>query len=363
MTRGQKILVVLGFLVLVLVVVNVIKWLQPAITSAVGGVFAQAAQPQPTKTPTPDETIVSLGQTVAALKMTSTALAITQTRLSTALTTTNTPAPTQTNAPSATPTVTTTATMLSATATPAPTLTPTPDKVDKLSTAVAQLAARIEPSATLTVSASSLVTTTGQVTGTGQITGVVAMASGEFRPGWSTDWYRSPFTRTTDSLPITGTIETFAEPGVLLDNTAAYDHMSAADTPVLVPEGGYAYIAIGGVTLSHNGGQITLYPQERNIYLIVARGLPDDGGSSDLNQIVLASQYVRGAGIYSPMPAGAYVSLGWTIQQITASFRDPNCGGTGCSQATIVVIDLKTHTFRQWVVKDPKLPRQWVAVG
>lgn len=217
------------------------------------------------------------------------------------------------------------------TATPAPTNTPTS-----------------APTPTLSV---ELMVTQVPLTGRG------------FTLGWSVDWYRSPFTRTTDSLPVTGTIETFAEPGVLLDATAAFDHMSAPDTPILCPEGGYAYIAIGGVTLSHNGSSLLLPYVERNIYLVFVRGLPDDGGASDLNQIVFASQYVRSTGIYSPMPAGAYISLGWTIQQIQNSFRGPNCGATGCQTATVVVVDIKTHSFRSWVINDPKNLRNWVPVG
>lgn len=178
----------------------------------------------------------------------------------------------------------------------------------------------------------------------------------------ATVWYRSPFTKTTDVLTDVATLETLAEPGVLLDATAAFDHMSAVDTPLLVPEGGYAYIAVGGVTLSHNGASLTLNHQEKNIYLIIVRGLPSDGADDDLNQVVLATNYVRATGIYSPMPAGAYVSLGWFTQQVLASYRDPNCGGNGCQKATAVIVDLATHSYRAWSVEGPKNPRNWTRV-
>lgn len=184
---------------------------------------------------------------------------------------------------------------------------------------------------------------------------------GDFQPGWTTTWYWSPFRGTTDVLTDTATQDTFAEPGVLLDATAAYDHMSAADTPILVPEGGYAYIAIGAVTLNHKGARLNLYHQENNIYLIIIRGNPDDGTSADLNEIVLATDYVRGAGIYSPMPSGAYVSLGWFLQQIQASYRDPNCG-RGCQKVTIVIVDLPTHSYRMWQTSDPNNLRSWTRV-
>lgn len=186
------------------------------------------------------------------------------------------------------------------------------------------------------------------------------LGSGEFQSGWYTEWYRSPFREVVDQLgDQVGTWETFAEPGVLLDDTAAFDHMTAPETPVLVPEGGFTYMAIGSVTLSHNGSNLLLPWKEENIYLIVIRGLPE--GPDDRNQIVITKDYTRGAGIYSPMPAGAYTSLGWMIQQIEASFRSPNCG-SGCRRATIVVVDLETNTYRAWMVNDPKSPRAWVPV-
>ncbi len=122
--------------------------------------------------------------------------------------------------------------------------------------------------------------------------------------------------------------------------------MSAAVTPVLVPEGGYTYIAVRVVTFTHDGAQLKLLYQENNIYLIIVRGNPDDGTSTDLNEIAMTTDYVRSAGIYSPMPSGAYVSLGWMLQQVAASFDDdPNCG-RGCEKVTVVIVDLPTHSYR-----------------
>jgi len=201
-------------------------------------------------------------------------------------------------------------------------------------------------------------------------TGMFPQAAGAQQPGFSlawpedqgaTKWYRSPFTATTDSLVDQGALETLAEPGVLLDATAAYDHMSAADTPVLVPEGAYAYVAIGGATFSHDGANLVLPNEEGNIYLVLFRGYPDDATNADLNQIVLASKYVRGTGIYDALPAGAYISLGWFTQQILASYGDPNCG-SGCQRVTIVIVDLPTHTYRTWTVESAKAPRDWTRV-
>lgn len=188
-------------------------------------------------------------------------------------------------------------------------------------------------------------------------------ASGDFKSGWSTDWYWSPFRDTTDELTDEATRETFAEPGVLLNDTAAFDYLSANETPANAPEGAYLYVAVGAMSLTYDGARLSLLHQDENIYLVIVRGLPDDGGPADLNQIVMLGDYVRGAGIYSPMPAGAYVSLGWFEQQIVNAGNDPNCGGDGCERATVVVVDLKTKTYRMWTVNNPTgAPSNWSRV-
>jgi len=176
--------------------------------------------------------------------------------------------------------------------------------------------------------------------------------------GREISWYRSPFKDTTGYLKsVTGTVEIFAEPGVLLDATAAFDYLSAPETPVLVPEGGYTYIAVGAANISG----LALVPQERNIYLVILRGIPDDSTPTDLNSVVPVSGYVRGAGIYSQLPAGAYVSLGWFLQQVEHSKSPPNCGASGCKMATIVVVDVASKSYRMWIVADLSKPREWAA--
>lgn len=185
----------------------------------------------------------------------------------------------------------------------------------------------------------------------------------KFTSGWETDWYWSPFRDTTDRLDDETTKETFAEPGVLLDNTAAFDYLSAEETPINAPEGGFAYIAVGHISLSHDGYGLSLPGQTNNIYLIIIRGLPDDGTDADFNQQVWASDYPRGFGIYSPMPYGAYVSLGWFLQQVEnaqESSGDPNCGADGCDKVTVVVIELQSHSYRLWEVLGDS--RDWTRV-
>jgi hypothetical protein len=184
-----------------------------------------------------------------------------------------------------------------------------------------------------------------------------------FASGWKTEWYWSPFRDVTDTLEDEATRETFAEPGVLLDDTAAFDYLSATETPINAPEGGFAYIAVGSIKLSYDGYGIDLPAQANNIYLIIIRGLPDDATDADLNQQVWATHYPRGFGIYSPMPTGAYVSLGWFLQQIEnaqESSGDPNCGADGCDQITVVVIELQSLSYRLWKITGDS--RDWIRV-
>lgn len=203
----------------------------------------------------------------------------------------------------------------------------------------------------------------------------LASANADFKWGWGVEWYRSPFRETTDLLDDPLTHETLAEPGVfpgMEDTQTAWDRMEGEETYMLVPEAGYLYFATGGYCLwlvsedSHNPLGCTPAGEER-IYLTVVRGLPSDGGDADLNQRVVATNYVRATGIYHSLPAGAYVSLGWMLQQIDNAFEpmvgieDPNCGDNGCDLVYVVVIDLQTKTTRVWLV-GPGL-RDWSRVS
>ncbi len=202
---------------------------------------------------------------------------------------------------------------------------------------------------------------------------------GEILWGWETDWYRSPFRETTDQLKNELTWETLAEPGVLpgMDDTqTAWDKMDGEETYMLTPEGGYLYFAIGSYNLwlkeagSNPEKRILLFEApaaKERIYLTIVRGLPADNEDLDLNQIVIATDYVRGAGINHVLPIGAYVSLGWFLQQVDNAFEpqegleSPNCGDNGCEEVYVVLIDIKTQTVRVWVI-GPEL-RDWTQVN
>lgn len=203
-----------------------------------------------------------------------------------------------------------------------------------------------------------------------------------FNWGWDTEWYRSPFRETTDLLDDPLTHETLAEPGVfpgMEDIQTSWDIMQDEQTYMLVPEAGYHYFATGSFCLwwvdpeaSDEQDQEVLAPlgcapaAEERIYLTIVRGYPSDGGDADLNQRIVVSNYVRATGIHHHLPAGAYVSLGWMIQQIDNAFEpqpgieDPNCGDNGCDYVYVVLIDLLTGTTRAWKV-GPGL-RDWTRI-
>jgi hypothetical protein len=242
--------------------------------------------------------------------------------ITTALISTPTPIPTLTPTPIPTLTPTYTPTL---TPTPIPTLTPTP---------IPTLTPTPEPKSALN--------------------------------GWSEVWYRSPFRNTTDQLEDQFTWETFAEPGVFpgwRNEQTAWDYMQDKETVMLVPEAGYTYFACGGYSIffidpvDQEENLLLVAPQEEErIYLTVVRGFPADGGDLDLNQRILVSEYVRATGIYTELPAGAYVSLDWILEQIDNTFEpregieDPNCGENGCDDVIVVVIDLESQTTRAWKV-------------
>lgn len=210
----------------------------------------------------------------------------------------------------------------------------------------------------------------------------LASANTDFKWGWNTEWYRSPFRETTDLLSNPLTHETLAEPGVfpgMGDTQTTWDIMQDEETYMLVPEAGYHYFATGSYCFwwvnpeaSDEQGKEVRVPLgcapagEERIYLTVVRGYPSDGGDADLNQRVVVSDYVRATGIHHHMAAGAYVSLGWMLQQVDNAFEpqpgieDPNCGDNGCDYPYVVVIDLLTQTTRAWLV-GPGL-RDWTRV-
>ena len=222
----------------------------------------------------------------------------------------------------------------------------------------------------------AIMTTTTETTKSEE-TAAVKEISETISWGWKTEWYRSPFREVTKQLEDELTWETFAEPGIYpgLDGVQTrWNDFSAEETPMLVPEGGWLYFATGSYKLSlfdSEKNEITDFlfaapAAKERIYLTIVKGLPADGEDLDLNQIVMATDYVRSAGTYHDMPTAAYVSLDWFEQQIenareeSPGIESPNVGDNGAEEVIVVIIDLETQTVRAWKVVGPN--NEWQRV-
>lgn len=156
-----------------------------------------------------------------------------------------------------------------------------------------------------------------------------------------------------------------AEPGVILDNTTAWV-IPSVDLKhyANVPEGGFAYFSLGQGKIVADGVSINLPHKEGHNYLVLIRGRIDDVKvDTDLNLTAEVTEFVPGHAIWSYMPKGAYVSKGWFLQQMVASTTESftNCGALGCSQMTIVLFDVDSHTEQRFAVKAESLT-EWTVI-
>ena len=140
------------------------------------------------------------------------------------------------------------------------------------------------------------------------------------------------------------------EPGVILDNTAAWVIPSVDATHFAnVPEGGFPYFSMGEGVIVVDGVELLLLGEQGLNYLVVIRGRIDDAVvDSDLNTTAEVSDFVPGHAIWSIMPPGAYVSKDWFRQQLVVSTTTggTNCGATGCSRTRIVLFDVDSHLYQ-----------------
>jgi hypothetical protein len=146
-----------------------------------------------------------------------------------------------------------------------------------------------------------------------------------------------------------------AEPGVILDNTAAWTIPSTKDTWYAnVPEGGFTYFSMGEGRIVIAGVEIVMPGAKGLNYLVLIRGRIDDGiVDSDLNETAEISDFVPGHAIWAIMPPGAYVSKNWFRQQLVVSTTTggTNCGATGCSMVHVVLVDVDSHLLQKFEVK------------
>ncbi len=150
-----------------------------------------------------------------------------------------------------------------------------------------------------------------------------------------------------------------AEPGVILDDTAAWVIPSVkAEHFVNIPEGGFTYFSLGEGIITVDGVSLILPSAEGLNYLVLVRGRIDDTiVDSDLNLTATVVEFVPGHAIWSIMPPGAYVSKGWFNQQLVTSTTTggTNCGATGCTTVHVVLFDVDSHFYQKFEVKADNL--------
>ncbi|MFH1648261.1 MAG: hypothetical protein ABIA11_00835 [Patescibacteria group bacterium] len=183
-----------------------------------------------------------------------------------------------------------------------------------------------------------------------------------------TNLFRSPVGTTSVFNNLTDWL--IAEPGVLLDATATFDRgSSTGEHYAQLPEGGFTYLSLGEGKIQSTGcGEIELPSGEGINNLVLIRGVIDDAQQdTDLNRTVKVTGYKPGHMSTSPMPAGAYVSKGWFLQQLEASSGENgqsggNCGASGCSENHIHLIDVSTCFHQHFVTMKGQL-ENWEKVN
>lgn len=169
-------------------------------------------------------------------------------------------------------------------------------------------------------------------------------APSEYLLSWETDWHyhpgypQNPQNRFSDQA----SWETFAEPGVLPDPDF-WKILEGSELILDVEPGKFVYISTGEISID---GQALNFPfLEGNNYLIVLRGFDPERFSA--TRKVTLDGYA--GGILNIIPSGGAVSANWFADQIVGSGTPPNCT-EGCTQVTVVVIDLTTNTYRIWTI-------------
>jgi hypothetical protein len=156
-----------------------------------------------------------------------------------------------------------------------------------------------------------------------------------------------------------------AEPGIILDDTAAWTIPGTKDTWYInVPEGGFTYFSMGQGVIDVASIKIDMPWIAGNNYLVGIRGSIDDTiFSNDLNKTAAISGFVPGHAIWSIMKPGAYISKDWFYDQMVVSTTTggTNCGATGCNQITIILADVDSGLVQRFVVKADNL-NNWTQI-
>lgn len=141
-----------------------------------------------------------------------------------------------------------------------------------------------------------------------------------------------------------------AEPGGLYNINEVLTHACPAFQNI--PEGGFAALSAGQARIKIGEIVVTLPPKVNNNYIFIVRGLyGDNKQNTDRNTTMTIDGYVPGHAMVYTIPAQAntntgFASEGQILQMVTTSHNGgTNCGDGGCSNVTLVGLDLNTGAF------------------
>lgn len=128
-------------------------------------------------------------------------------------------------------------------------------------------------------------------------------------------------------------------------------------------EGAFLWFTGARVHASVRGIEVSLEAKEGHNWFLLVRGLfADSKQDSDRNSTVTFTQYVPGHAQVMLYPPGAYVSEGNFLQVTELSHTSGrNCGKEGCSELTVLFLDLNTGAYA--VIYQPQLGADWQEVA
>jgi uncharacterized coiled-coil protein SlyX len=134
---------------------------------------------------------------------------------------------------------------------------------------------------------------------------------------------------------------------------------STQEAYVNLPEGGFVVATVNGSTMEIGDMTITMEGRPAHNWLIVVRGQYGDmQRDSDRNQTIRFSDYVPGHGLATRYPLGGFVSENHFLQLATASASafNTNCGDGGCSQLSVLFVDVNTGAMSVMTRTAPDQP-------
>lgn len=134
---------------------------------------------------------------------------------------------------------------------------------------------------------------------------------------------------------------------------------STQEAFVNLPEGGFVVATVNGSTMEIGDMTITMEGRPAHNWLVVVRGQYGDmQRDSDRNQTIRFSDYVPGHGLATRYPLGGFVSENHFLQLAAASASafNTNCGDGGCTQLSVLFVDVNTGAMSVMTRMAPDQP-------